>query len=57
MMRSEDSSRLLPCNKTRVPPRGDAGLPQSSLRSPPDRRKRPRFIPSLPPTKQGSLRP
>jgi hypothetical protein len=48
VMKSEDSSRLLPCSRPRVLPRGDAGLPQSSLRSPPDRRERPRFIPSTP---------
>jgi hypothetical protein len=47
-MRSEVSSRLRPCSKLRVPPRGNTGLPRSSLRSPPSRRKRPRFIPSLP---------
>jgi hypothetical protein len=48
-MRSEDSSRLLPCSKTRVLPQDDVDLPRSSLRSPPDRRKRPRFILSPPP--------
>jgi hypothetical protein len=47
-MKSEDSSRPLPCSKPRVPPRGDAGLPRSSLRSPPNRKESPRFIPSLP---------
>jgi hypothetical protein len=31
MMKSEDSSRPLPCSKPRVPPRGDVGLPRSSL--------------------------
>jgi hypothetical protein len=56
-MRSKDSSRLLPCSKPRVPPRGDAGLPRSSLRSPPDRSKRPQFIPSPPPGEKGDLCP
>jgi hypothetical protein len=50
MMKSEDSSRPLPCSRPRVPPQGDAGLPRSSLWSPPDRRERPRFIPSPPPS-------
>jgi hypothetical protein len=36
VMKSEDSSRPLPCSRPRVPPRGDVGLPRSSLRSPPD---------------------
>jgi hypothetical protein len=49
-MKSEDSSRPLPCSSPRVPPQGDVGLPRSSLRSPPDRRERPRFIPSPPPS-------
>jgi hypothetical protein len=49
VMKSEDSSRLLPCSKPRVPPRDDAGLPWSSLRSPLDRRERPRFILRPPP--------
>jgi hypothetical protein len=53
-MKSEDSSRLLPRSRLRVPPYGDAGLPRSSLRSPPDRRERPRFIPSTP---NGTRRP
>jgi hypothetical protein len=39
-MKSEDSSRPLPCSKSRVPPRGNAGLPRSSLQSPPNRRER-----------------
>jgi hypothetical protein len=47
VMRFEVSSRLQPCSKPRVLPQGDVGLPQSSLRSPSSRRKRPRFIPSL----------
>jgi hypothetical protein len=55
VMKSEDSSRPLPCSRPRVPPRGDVGLPQSSLRSPPDKRKRPRFILSTPPAEQGSI--
>jgi hypothetical protein len=38
-MKSEDSSRPLPCSRPRVPPRGDAGLLWSSLWSPPDRRE------------------
>jgi hypothetical protein len=50
-MKSEDSSRPLPCSRPRVLPRGDAGLSRSSLRSPPDRRERPRFIPSTPPSR------
>jgi hypothetical protein len=39
-MKSEDSSRPLPCSRPRVPPRGDTGSPWSSLQSPPDRRER-----------------
>jgi hypothetical protein len=54
-MKSEDSSRLLPCSRPRVLPRADAGLPRSSLWSPPDRRERPQFIPSPPPS--GTRRP
>jgi hypothetical protein len=46
-MRFEVSSRLRPYSRPRVLPRGAAGLHRSSLRSPLDRRKRPRFIPSL----------
>jgi hypothetical protein len=56
-MKSKDSSRPLPCSKPRVLPQGDAGLPRSNLRSPPDRRERPRFIPSPPPAEQGGLCP
>jgi hypothetical protein len=55
VMKSKDSLRPLPCSRPRVPPRGNAGLPRSSLRSPPDRRERPRFIPSMPPS--GTRRP
>jgi hypothetical protein len=47
MMRFEVSSRLRPYSRPRVPPQGAVGLHRSSVRSPPDRRKRPRFIPSL----------
>jgi hypothetical protein len=43
----EVSSRLWPYSRLRVLPQGTTGLHQSSLRSPPDRRRRPRFIPSL----------
>jgi hypothetical protein len=53
-MKSEDSSRSLPCSRPRVLPRGDTGLPRSSLRSPPDRKERPQFIPSTP---NGTRRP
>jgi hypothetical protein len=49
-MKSVDSSRPPPCSKPRVLPRGDAGLPRSSLRSPPDRKERPRSISSPPPS-------
>jgi hypothetical protein len=47
-MKSEDSSRPLPCSRPRVLPPGDAGLPRSNLRSPPVRRERPQFIPNTP---------
>jgi hypothetical protein len=47
-MRFEVSSRLWPCSRPRVLPRGTTGWHRSSLRSPPDRRKRPQFILSLP---------
>jgi hypothetical protein len=47
-MKSEDSSRPLPCSRPRVLPLGDAGLPRSNLWSPPVRRERPRFILSTP---------
>jgi hypothetical protein len=47
-MKSEDSSRSLPCSRPRVLPQGDAGSSQSSLRSPPDKRERPRSVPSVP---------
>jgi hypothetical protein len=33
------------------------GLTRSSLRSPLDRREKPRFIPSMPPAEQGGLCP
>jgi hypothetical protein len=39
-MKSEDFSRPLPCSRPRVRPQGDAGLPQSSLWIPPDKRER-----------------
>jgi hypothetical protein len=39
-MKSENSSRPLPCSRPRVPPRGDAGLPRSSLWCPLDGRER-----------------
>jgi hypothetical protein len=55
MMRFEVSSRLRPYNRPRVLPRGAAGLHRSSLRSPPDRRKRPRFTPS--PRHKGTRQP
>jgi hypothetical protein len=54
-MRFEVSSRLRPCNRPRVPHRGTTGLPRSSLWNPPDKRKRPRFIPS--PHRKGTRQP
>jgi hypothetical protein len=47
-MKSENSSRPRPCSRLRALPRGDASPPQSGPSSPPVRRERPRFIPSLP---------
>jgi hypothetical protein len=38
------SSRLQPCSKLRARPQGATGLHWSSLRGPPDGRKRPQFI-------------
>jgi hypothetical protein len=55
VMRFEVSTRLWPYSGPRVPPQGAVGLHRSSLRSPPDRRKRPRFIPSL--HNKGTRRP
>jgi hypothetical protein len=45
-MRFEVSSRLQPCNRPRVPPRGAARLPQGNLWNPPGKKGRPRSIPS-----------
>jgi hypothetical protein len=44
VMKFEVSSRLRLYSRPKVLPRGAARLHQSSLRSPPDRRKRPQFI-------------
>jgi hypothetical protein len=56
-MKSEDSSRPLPCSRPRVPPRGNAGGPQSSLLSPPDKRERGLGSSRACPTEQGGLCP
>jgi hypothetical protein len=47
-IKSDNSSRPLPCSRPRALPRGDASNPRSGSLSPPDKRERPRFIPSLP---------
>jgi hypothetical protein len=47
-MKSENSSRPLPCSRPTALPRGDTSPPQSGSSSPPDRRERLRFILSLP---------
>jgi hypothetical protein len=57
VMKSEDSSRPLPCSRPRVPPRGDVGLPRSSLWSPPDTRERGLGSSRACPAEQGSLCP
>jgi hypothetical protein len=57
VMKSEDSSRPLPCSRPRVLPQGDAGSSQSSLRSPPDRRERGLGSSRACPTEQGGLCP
>jgi hypothetical protein len=43
-MRFEVSSKLWPCSRLRVPPRGATGLPRSILRSPLGKKGRPRSI-------------